>query len=103
LKLRDHPLMTRKSGMPTWPPIWTTTVPGQHHRPAGEIGVLERVFMHDLFDNKIFLFIQHEGHRYMGSMHFDDPAFCYQVFELIRSRVGRSIKDIGGLDLFHTL
>jgi hypothetical protein len=37
-----------------------------------------------------------------GPLHFDDRALCYQLFTLLKSHVGRSIKDIGGLDLAHT-
>ena len=101
VQLRDHPLMTRKSGVPTWPPIWTTTRLDSD-KPTGEIGFLERAMMHELFDNKIFLFVEHQGSRYMGSMHFDDRRFCAQVFTILQANVGRFIKDIGDLDLSHT-
>jgi hypothetical protein len=103
VQLRDHPLMTRKSGVPTWPPRWTTTHLDVNDLPTGEVGFLERARMHELFDNKIFLFIEHQGFRYVGSMHFDDPRFCSQVFTILQANVGRSIKDIGDLDLSHTL
>jgi hypothetical protein len=39
----------------------------------------------------------------MGSVHLDDPAFCYELFTLLKSNVGRSIKEIGDLDLSSTL
>jgi hypothetical protein len=43
LKFRDHPLMTRKSGFCSWPPIWTTTHHNQNDKPTGEIGTLQQV------------------------------------------------------------
>jgi hypothetical protein len=95
--------MIRKSGLPTWPPAWTTTRRDVNDRPTGEIGYLERAMMHDLFDNKIFLVIEHQGFRYMGSMHFDDAGFCYQIYTFLQAHVGRSIQEIGDLDLSHLL
>ena len=70
---------------------------------VGEIGTLEQALMHELFDNKIFLFIEHGGFRYMGFMQFDDPAFCSQIHNLLKANLGRTIEEIGDLDLFHTL
>jgi hypothetical protein len=72
-------------------------------QPIGEVGVLEDVMMSDLIDNKVFMFIQHGGLRYMGFMGFDDPAFCSEIDRLLKFHVGLSIKEIGDLDLSHTL
>jgi hypothetical protein len=95
--------MTRKSGFCTWPPLWTTTRPDKTDRPTGEIGTLEKAFMNDLFDNKIFLFIQYQGVRHMGALHFDDPGFCCAIFALLNSNPRRSIQEIGDIDLTYTL
>ena len=100
MRFRDHPLMTRKSGIPSWPPTWTTTRLDANDRPTGEIGTLERAMMHALFDNKIFMFIQY---RYMGSIHLDDRQFCHQIYTILQANVGRSIKEIGDLNLSHML
>ena len=56
-----------------------------------------------MFTNRLFLLIQHEGLRYMGSMAFDDPAFCYELYRLLKSKAGLSIKEIGDIDLSFTL
>ena len=103
MKLRDHPLMTRKSGYPNWPPKWTTIHRGRDGKPSGEIGTLEKPLRPEMFTNRLSLVIRHEGFRYMGSMAFDDPAFCYELYRLLKSQVGRPIKDIGDLDLSSTL
>ena len=103
MQLRDHPLMTRKSGYPAWPTRWTTTRLNKNDKPTAEIGTLEQVLMTDWFNNKIFLFIQYRGNRYMGSMAFDDEKFCYEIFTLLKSKIGHSIKEIGDLDLSATL
>jgi hypothetical protein len=39
----------------------------------------------------------------MGFMGFDDPAFCSEIDRLLKFHVGLSIKEIGDLDLSHTL
>jgi hypothetical protein len=95
--------MTRKSGVCNWPPIWTTTRPDAYGKCIGEMGVLEQALMHEFIGNKIFLFMHYEGRRYMGLLYFDDAAFCDEVFQILRGRIGSSIKDIGDLDLSHTL
>ena len=103
VQLRDHPIMTRKSGVRTWPPIWTTTRLNANDKPTGEIGTLQQVLINRLMDNKIFLFIDCHGSRYMGFIQFDDPQFCSQIYTILQANVGRSIKEIGDLDLSHTL
>jgi hypothetical protein len=99
MQLRDHPLMTRKSGFRTWPPVWTTTRQGDSDKPTGEIGTLQQVLTSEWLDNKIFLFIQFQSLRYMGLMSFDDCAFCSQISALLKANIGCSIKEIGDLDL----
>ncbi len=103
MQLRDHPLMVRKSGFKTWPPLWTTTRHDRDDKPTGEIGTLQQVLTSEWLDNKIFLFIQFQSLRYMGFMVFDDRAFCSQICTLLKANVGLSIKEIGDLDLSFTL
>jgi len=55
MQLRNHPLMTRKSGLKTWPPNWTTTQRNRDEKPIGEVGTLEDVMMSDLIPNKVFV------------------------------------------------
>jgi hypothetical protein len=103
MQLRNHPLMTRKSGLKTWPPQWTTTRLIENDNPTGEIGTLEQVIVHELLDNKIFLFILFQSFRYMGFMSFDDITFCSHICTLLKANIGCSIKEIGNLDLSSTL
>ena len=67
MKLRDHPLMTRRSGMKSWPPLWTTLTQHKNQWPTGEVGVLQQAWMHGTLDNCLFLFIEHNGSFYTGS------------------------------------
>ena len=95
--------MTRKSGSKTWPPVWTATRQDKDDKPNGEVGILEDVMMSNLVNDKVFMFMQHEGLRYMGFMVFDDPPCCYEIYRLLKSNLGLSIKEIGDLDLSYTL
>jgi hypothetical protein len=36
-------------------------------------------------------------------MIFDDVPFCQEIYRLLKSHVGHPIKEIGDLDLPHTL
>lgn len=101
--LRNHPLMTRESGSKTWPPRWTTTHHDETDKLAGELGTLEDVMMSNLVDNKVFMFMQYEGLRYMGFLSFDDAGVCSDIYILLKSKLGLSIKEIGDLNLSDTL
>ena len=103
MKFRDHPLMIRKSGYISWPPLWTTPHSDKDDKPVGEIGILEDVAVSNLINNKIFLFMRYRSYRYMGVLAFDDPAFCRVIFTILKNNVDRSIEEIGDLDLGHTL
>ena len=100
VQLRDHPLM-RFEGKPNWPPLWvgstdSTTI-------SGEIGRLEHVVSDVTSDKKCFLMIEHNGKGYVGTLKFDDVAFCFLVCKLFKRYIGYSIKEIGDLDTSSTL
>jgi len=101
--LRDHPLMKRKSGYCSWPPVWTTTRLDPNDKPTGEIGILQQVLTNYLLTTRVFLFIDYQGHRYMGAMDFDDPEFCNEIYSVLNSHIGYSLIQIGDLDLLQTL
>ena len=103
MKLRDHPLMTRRSGIKLWPPPWSATNVDKQDWPLGEIGTLERVWMHPRLGTCVFLFVEHDGIIYTGSMYFDDPRFCVDIYAVLEANVGRSMREIGDLDISHTL
>jgi hypothetical protein len=94
--------MTRNSGLKTWPPLWMMTQ-DKDDKAIGEVGSLEDVMMSDLLDNKVFVVMQYQGLRYMGFMTFDDRPFCREIYTLLKSKIGVSIKEIGDTDLSHTL
>ena len=104
VQLRAHPWMNRKSDFPNWPPVWTTTKPDKSDRPTGEVGILEQVVMNNnLIENKVLMFMKVAGVRYMGILAFDDIAVCSQLYNLFKSKIGHSIKEIGDLDVSQLL
>ena len=103
MKLRDHPLMTRISGMKTWPPLWVDTRGPVFKKPRGEVGYLKRIEQHDGIANSLFLWIEHEGQSYIGMMNFDEAAFCNEIRTVLEASLGLGIRDIGDIDLSYTL
>ena len=102
MKLRDHPLMTRKSGMKTWPPLWVN-IQEAKDKPRGEIGTLMRVQVADAIRNALFLTIEHNDREYAGAMYFDDPSFCAEIHRVLEAKIGVSMSAIGNVDLSYTL
>ena len=97
MKLRDQ-LRTDKGTFYNWPPIWSNTRQDPTDKPQGEIGNLQQVFMNDDGDI-LFIAIEYQGRRYMGAIGFDSPALCWQIYILLQSHIGLSIKEIGDIDL----
>ena len=101
MKLREHPLMSYR-GVATWPPAWTP-LHSEIPAPVGEIGILEDATMNGALGNKVFMTILHEGRRFMGCLMFQDPAFCSEVFALLKLHRGNRIQNIGDMDVASTL
>ena len=47
----------------------------------------------------LFIAIEYQGRRYMSAMGFDNPDLCFQIYALLQSHIGLSIKEISDLDL----
>jgi hypothetical protein len=55
--------------------------------------------MHSDARSEIILTIESDGRPYRGSLKFDDPWFCSQVFNFLQLQLGLGIRDIGDLEL----
>jgi hypothetical protein len=100
VKLRDHPLMSYR-GIPNWPPVWTQMRIGGVKIMKGEVGVL--IYVHaGGASNTCYLVIEHENQNYSGSLVFDDGPFCRQMVDLLQQYCGRSVKEIGDLQVNFT-
>ena len=104
MKLRDHPLMTYY-GAHSWPPAWSRRRGSyENTRPIGEVGILKAVLPSTLPPKKIcFLIIEHCGAEYMGTLLLTDPVFCREIWTILVQNCGKAMRDIGEIDVSHTL
>jgi hypothetical protein len=103
MMLRDHPLMAYK-GSRNWPATWMWIDGSEDKHPYGEIGILRAVLLSKIQPaNRCLLLISYEGSSYLGSLLFDDPAFCKQIVNLLRNYCNPPIAEIGSIELAHTL
>ena len=99
--LRDHPLMSYGT-MRNWPPVWIEKFADTPVALVGEIGILKHVGIHSARSKRCYLHIAYNDKAYVGSLLFDDPAFCTLVGELLKTQIHKSIRSIGDLDLAYT-
>jgi hypothetical protein len=97
------PLMTYKD-LRRWPPAWLWTAGYDNTDPRGEIRILKtalrsRIQPHD----RCFLIMEHCGAEYIGALLLNDPAFCREIFEVLIQNLGKTIQEIGDIDLSYTL
>lgn len=98
MQLRDHPLLCR-DGMANWPPVWTRSRTYNAKSVTGEIGRLKYVYANCRASNKIFLVIDYQQETYVGSLISENRAVAIRISEFLQKQIGRSIGDIGALDL----
>jgi hypothetical protein len=92
----------RFHGVSNWPPVWTQGRQGGKV-VRDEVGVLMYIHSYESSLNKCYLVIEYRWEHYVGTLLFDDATFCHQITVLLRQHIGRSIEEIGDLDLSHTL
>lgn len=101
--LRDHPLMSYR-GVSNWPPRWHARGDGVAPQALGEVGMLTEVTIHQPAPQyhsptSLFIFMEHKGHRYIAALIFSDGTFCRQLGNLLKNYYGRTLAEIGGLDV----
>jgi len=101
LKLREHPLLSH-SGQKSWPPTWTLIDGTKKKKPKGEVGILKEVKVSKTA-NRCFLVIDHGRSTYVGSILINDFSFFVRVVAFLREHRGKSLREIGSLDLSNTL
>lgn len=100
VKLRDYSLVTNGAA-PNWPPLWMQSRIGGGKAMNGEVGVL--IYVHAAEDSrKCYVVIENENENYTGTLVFDNARLCRQVADLLQQHLGRSIKEIGDLDVIFT-
>jgi hypothetical protein len=97
VKVREHPLMSYR-GITNWPPTWIQATETGTKTVNKETGVL-RYVLHFGKSTNILLVIDHENQLFVGTLLFSDDRFCDHIATLLKTNIGRSIKEIGDLDL----
>ena len=93
------------AGYANWPPIWVSGAGSKTYKKnLGEVGTLIGVILNEAAPDKLFLRMEIKSERrYMGCLAFNDHVFCRQLYIFLQGHIGKSIKEIGDLDLSHTL
>ena len=97
--LRDHLLMSCR-GIPSWPPSWTWIDGQEDNDPKGEIGILKHVIPSHIEPyDRYFLIMEHSGAEYIGVLVVSDTAFNREILGVLLPNRGKTIKEIGSIDL----
>jgi hypothetical protein len=102
MELRRHPGMNYH-GINNWPPVWIHSRGGSYASVNGEVGILKFVYASNGISNKCYLVMEHDATHYVGCLIFKDATLCFQVAKMLRGQVGRSIRELGELDLSNLL
>lgn len=97
MQLRNHPLMLFR-GRRNWPPAWIWGGTGMDEQPRGEIGALHDIQIFKV-DRRVVLLMALHDTPYVGCLRFDETEKYERIGAILRRQIGRSIKEIGDLDL----
>jgi hypothetical protein len=86
-----------------WPPVWFRLKTEQPKRVMGEDGVLIQSLWDAQLSKRLFLRMKLDQELYMGALLFTDATFCQQLHGILKQHIGRSIREIGDLDISFTL
>ena len=100
MELRQHPRMTYQGGS-NWPPEWKGPYGPDNPLPRGEVGILMRVEPASsiLKIPHCVLVIRWNQQEYIGSLYVDEENFLREIVGLLRNCLGRSIAEIGSLNV----
>lgn len=98
MQLREHPVFVALGyGFRWWPPAWARI--GYGNAVYGEVGMFVGAKINEHLPDRLFLTMEHEGGLYMGALVVKDKALCVQLCEFLENRTGRTIKEIGNLEI----
>jgi hypothetical protein len=90
----------RRLGRLNWPPEWKGPYGPNNPLPRGEVGILIRVeAASSVLTTPHCIIIQWNDREYLGSLYFDEKDFLQEIIGLLQSCLGRSIAEIGSLDI----
>jgi hypothetical protein len=98
MQIRDQLSLNR-----CWPPAWMRINGSGDKNLNGEVGILRRVELSRIEPiERCYLLMDHDASSYMGTLVFDDDAFCRQVYSFLQRHTGRTIQQVGDLELSFT-
>jgi hypothetical protein len=65
----------------------------------GDLGIVKHVIADARDHTKCFLIVEQNGRGYVGLLKFDDSRVCTRIATIIGKHTGRSIPDIGDIDV----
>ncbi len=101
MQLRHHPAMSY-DGISNWPPTWTKScgAAGSVDVLQGEVGTLRRVLPSRIEPcARLFLQVGFGGKSYRAILLFNAAAVCRYLTDVLQAYLGRTIKEIGDLEL----
>jgi hypothetical protein len=94
VKLREHPEIS------TWPPSWLAMSGSQEKKLPPDSATLINVALSRIDPVTIcYLTVQHEDETYMGTLLCKDSFFCQTIYDVLKEKFGRSIKEIADFEL----
>src|SRR5262245_53555340 len=100
---RDHPLMLYK-GNRSWPPRWLRRGGNDSTNPMGEVGILKDVIPSFISPyDRCFLVMEHRSAEYVGALLLSDATFCREIFGVLLQNRGKTMQEIGSINLAYTL
>ena len=81
-----------------WPPVWTNM--GRDRKLLrGELGVLTDAYSNNQAESAIFIVIRFRAEKFIGALLFTDCSFRTRILSLLQANTGRSIREIGDLEV----
>ena len=98
MQLRDHPTVLNENW---WPPMWVRVDDPSKHPLEGddEAGTLTQVRILDLKNSTLSMRMSHQNRDYVTHLQVRDTEFCLYIYTLLRACIGKSIKEIGDLEV----
>lgn len=99
MELRDHPVFVIRNLGSWWPPVWVSMRRGHRKTLNGEVGVLVGTTLNGNLPNRLFIRIESDAEFFLGALVVSNEALCFQLHKLLQQYVGRTIEEIGDLDI----
>ena len=96
---REHPALRLSGGLRSWPPVWVCSRTQPFKTITGEIGVFTGTILHEGLPSTLFIRMEYQNEPYMGFLVVGEPMFCLQLNNVLQEHIGRTIADIGQIEL----